>query len=183
VKAKKILFLVVLTLVLLVAVVETGTALAGPAGPITHHVRVTGTVVGIALVGPAPVLDPAGTTWHEDSAWTGTFLGDLQGTFTEPTTIHGRFPWEGPFWWRGAATFTGKLGEAAITFTYNDHGKGYDGFNSTAKFGIYEKVRAVYTITGATTDPFRHLRGMIYVRTYVDGTGTGGTTYSGELSW
>jgi hypothetical protein len=178
-KRKKIPFLLVFSLMLIIAMAWTGTAVAGPAA---HHVHVTGTVVDIAFIGAPPVLDPAGTTWHEDGAWTGTFLGDLQGTFNEPTVMHGRFPWDGPFWWHGTATFTGMLGETPITFTYKDRGRGYDGFNSAAKFGTYEEVRAVYTVV-RSTGPFAHLRGVIYIHTYVDGTGTGGTTYHGDLTW
>jgi hypothetical protein len=188
-KAKKILFLTVLSLLLLVGLVGTGTALAGPAVPTVHHVHVTGTIVDVTFTdtGPGPVLDPSGRTWHEAGVFAGTYLGNLKGTLAEPATFHGPGgtpgAWNGDFWWQGKGTFKGKLNGMPIRFTYKSLGRGYDGFGAgTPAHGTYYQNRAVYFITGST-GCFAHLRGIIYEHTYVDANGEGGTTYWGDLYW
>ena len=186
-RSKKLVFLAALTVMLVVGLVCTGTALAGTPGPTIHHMHVTGTLVNVVWIDVAAVPDhPGAITWHMNGAWAGTLLGDLQGTFTEPATQHGlgatAADWDGYFSYLGKGTFAGTLPGVPSGFTYKSLGFGYDGFDAGKPAnGLNLEIRSTWTITGST-GPYSHLRGIIYFHTFVTLAG-GGTTYCGDLFW
>jgi hypothetical protein len=109
-KTKKTLFLVALTLMLLVGLIATGTAIAAP-GPI-HSTHVAGTMDYISWTGPAPPTAPDahGNYLWSDQVVTWLCRGDLEGTYVMTVT----YSWSdsdppGYYAIKGWAKFTGEF--------------------------------------------------------------------------
>jgi hypothetical protein len=187
VKAKKTLFLTVLTLVLLLGLVTTGTALAGPGGLCVHHAtHVAGTI------GTPPLSDISGTPYVDGNeivkpgnVITYAWHGDLEGTFVEYFT--GRAPLtqdalngKGPYTLEGKCTFVGTLRGKNISWVAHLKGRGY--IDPAYVFRGWET--SVITIT-CSAGPLKHLRGCIIAKGVFDALDPtyGSATYWGFLIW
>lgn len=182
-KAKKTLFLTVLTVMLLVGLVATGTALAAPGG--LHATHIAGTIErppvsqtygtpsvhGNQIVRPGNVITYA---WH----------GALEGTFVEyftdraplsPDALNGK----GPYTLAGKCTFVGTLNGKKISWVACIVGKGY--IDPAYLFRGWETT--VITIT-SSSGPLC-VRGCIIAKGVFDALDPtyGFATYSGCLIW
>jgi hypothetical protein len=182
VKAKKTLFLTVLTLVLLIGLVSTGTAIAAPAHPVMH---VTGTIAtppvsqtyGTPYVQGNQVIEPGNVityTWH----------GDLEGTFVEYITVRAPLSQDaligkGPYTLIGRCTFSGMLNGKKISWAACLVGKGY--IDPAFVFRGWET--SVVTITSSSGP--HCVRGIITPKGVFDALDPtyGSSTYSGWLTW
>jgi hypothetical protein len=183
VKAKKTLFLTVLTLTLVVGLVAAGTAVAAPAHHPTH---VAGTIER------PPLSQTYGTPYlkgdmviRPDNVITYAWHGVLEGTFVEYFTVRAPLSddglnGKGPYTLAGRCTFDGTFNGRETHWVGHLKGEGY--IDPAFVFRGWET--SVVTIT-SSTGPLAHLRGHIVARGSFDALDPsyGSATYSGRLIW
>jgi hypothetical protein len=181
-RAKKIMFLAVLTLVLVLVLVATGTALAAPPGSeVPLPMRVTG---NIALTGitEGDYFFPTERTWALPLREEFYLDGDLVGTLVENAVMHGAIPWYGHYALTGTGTFEGTLRGKPTSFTFDlKGGWGYDNESPDVPRGGPAFVqRGIFIITSGSAGPVLDLTGTIqgYAR-YIGESGS--STYWGVI--
>jgi hypothetical protein len=177
-KGKRTLFLIVFTLVMLVGLVATGTALAAPGQKCLHQpAQVKGDVVLVSeVIGTATTNPDTGERVVIGTVVTYAFHGDLEGTFVEKLNERG-FP-AGNYTLQGQVTFVGTLWGKKVRWAGCVRGEGFVDPAAGYQAG-WEKSHIIITCSAGSLP---HLRGTIDAYgSWTPSSGSGG--YTGLLRW
>ena len=178
-RGKKIIFLAVFVVVMVVGLAASGTALASPAKALTHHsVCASGILVPIGQTPGTTTVDPAtGEVVVIGAVTTWALHGDLEGTYCETIDQHGSLI-TGLYTFRGRATFVGTLDGKKIRWAGPVRGNGFLDPASGGTAG-WEKCTVVITRSAGCLP---HLRGFLKASGSWSAEG-GSATYKALLVW